>query len=382
MDLEALTAAIDELVGTEPTGVDGDDLRVLVRELSRVEAHLVKAVGEFDTWGTYALDGAKGTAPWLRSACRMQSGRAARLVKRARTLPALPVTSGAYAGGVVSGEHLDTLCGVRNPRTDDALSRDEGLLCGIATEHPFGVFSSAVATWEQLADPDGTEDSAEERRARRDVSLVQSFSGTWLGQVTLDPVSGAIVSGELDRIGQALFEADWAEAEARLGHAPQVADLRRTAPQRRADALVEMATRSASAPDTARRPAPLFSVLVDFPTLCGRVLELANGTAVTPGDLLPWLTRADLERAVFTPSGRVEVSATSRFFTGALRRAIELRDRRCRHPSCDEPAHRCEVDHIVEYARGGPTTQENGRMLCSFHNRLRNRERPPPDGAG
>ena len=32
MDLEALTAAIDELVESA-TGVDGDDLRVLVREL-------------------------------------------------------------------------------------------------------------------------------------------------------------------------------------------------------------------------------------------------------------------------------------------------------------------------------------------------------------
>jgi len=109
------------------------------------------------------------------------------------------------------------------------------------------------------------------------------------------------------------------------------------------------------------------------------VCELANGQVVTPGSLLPWLTQADIERAVFHAGGRVEVSATSRLFSGATRRAIEVRDRRCVHPTCEVPSERCQVDHIVPWAAGGPTTQENGRLLCGFHNRLRN-ERPPPSG--
>jgi 5-methylcytosine-specific restriction endonuclease McrA len=67
-----------------------------------------------------------------------------------------------------------------------------------------------------------------------------------------------------------------------------------------------------------------------------------------------------------------------RFYTGATRRAVELRDRRCTHPYCHRPLDDCEVDHIVTYAEGGPTTQENGRLLCSFHNRLRNQRPPPP----
>jgi len=29
----------------------------------------------------------------------------------------------------------------------------------------------------------------------------------------------------------------------------------------------------------------------------------------------------------------------------------------------------------VEYSKGGLTTQENGRLLCPFHNRLRNQRR-------
>ena len=48
------------------------------------------------------------------------------------------------------------------------------------------------------------------------------------------------------------------------------------------------------------------------------------------------------------------------------------------------------MDHIETYASGGLTTQDNGRLLCGFHNRLRNqrettrgeqRQRPPPSAA-
>jgi hypothetical protein len=86
---------------------------------------------------------------------------------------------------------------------------------------------------------------------------------------------------------------------------------------------------------------------------------------------------------------RIDVSVRSRFFTGGTRRAIELRDRICTHPHCYEPAETCQVDHIQTYASGGLTTQDNGRLLCGFHNRLRNqpegkgdqRQRPPPSAA-
>jgi hypothetical protein len=75
----------------------------------------------------------------------------------------------------------------------------------------------------------------------------------------------------------------------------------------------------------------------------------------------------------------VEISPTRRLFTGATRRAIEIRDRECTHPLCDVRATSCQIDHIQPWALGGITTQENGRLLCGFHNRLRT-GRPPPGG--
>jgi 5-methylcytosine-specific restriction endonuclease McrA len=92
------------------------------------------------------------------------------------------------------------------------------------------------------------------------------------------------------------------------------------------------------------------------------------------------LDEAYIERAVYRPDNRVEVSETTRLFTGATRRAIELRDRQCTHPYCDLPASACQADHIIPYTEDGPTTQENGRLLCGFHNRLRNGRPPPPGG--
>ncbi len=147
-----------------------------------------------------------------------------------------------------------------------------------------------------------------------------------------------------------------------------------------------MATRSRTAPADGIRPAPLFSVFVGYETLHGRICELENGTVLAPSALTPWMDSAYFERAIFSFGNRVDVSVRARLFTGGTRRAIELRDRICTHPYCYEPAESCQADHIETYAEGGPTTQENGRLLCGFHNRLRNqrqqqRQRPPPAAA-
>jgi hypothetical protein len=196
----------------------------------------------------------------------------------------------------------------------------------------------------------------------------------WFGDMVLDPVSGTIVSNELKRLEQALFDADWAEATERLGHEPTTSDLGRTPAQRRADALVEMAIRSRTAPAGGKRPEPVFTVLVGWETLKGRICELANGTMVAPGALVPWLDEARLERIVFDAKGRpIDVGVSQRLFTGATRRAIEVRDRECTHPTCDVPSEDCQADHIVPWSMGGPTTVDNGRMACGFHNRERHR---------
>lgn len=379
VDLDILTEVIDRLHGSDPsTYGDAESIQAAQRQLARLDAFVTKATGAFDASRNWEPDGAANAASWLAVRCRLPKAQARRTVRRARALRHLPDSTRAWADGDITAAQVDVIDGLRDDSTDDALVRDEEMLVAQAGTLRYDLFVRAASYWRQLADPDGAEEDDETRRGRRDVYLARSFGGMWLGKITLDPISGSIVAGELERLERALFESDWAAARERLGHEPTLVDLDRTSGQRRADALVEMATRSQIAPSDGRRPTPLFSVLIDYETLRGRVCELAHGTAIAPGSLLPWLDEAYLERVVFAPERRVEVSATARLFSGATRRAIQLRDRECTHRYCDVPAASCQVDHIVPFTAGGPTIEENGRLLCGFHNRLRN-GRPPPD---
>jgi hypothetical protein len=142
-----------------------------------------------------------------------------------------------------------------------------------------------------------------------------------------------------------------------------------------------MAIRAATAPKDGKRPAPLFTVLVGLETFLGRVLELANGAVITPGEAAEYLDGADVERVVFdTPKRVIEVGRTTRLFIGALRRAIEVRDRRCQGFACRTPADRCHVDDVDPVTNGGETTQDNGELQCGWHNRRKGGRPPPPCG--
>jgi hypothetical protein len=351
----------------------------LERELNRLQYAVSTSLASFDQWGEWALDGAKTAVAWIDTVCHLPKKEARAELRRGKALPGLPLAAQAWRRGDIGADHIDALVRVKRPVTDEALARDEALLVDYARTMKFAHFSNALDYWEQLADQEGTEEAALAQKARRDVYLVPSTGG-YLGKMNFDLIDGAIVANELQRLEKELFEADWAEAKERLGRDPRPHELARTSAQRRADAMVEMAVRSASARATPRRrPEPLFSVVVDYPTLAGRISQLEQGPAVAPGSLLRWLDTATFERIVFRPGNRIECSETSRFFTGATRRALEVRDLECCHEFCDLSAEQCEMDHIVPFSEGGLTTQENGQTLCSFHNRLRY-ERPPPDG--
>ena len=50
---------------------------------------------------------------------------------------------------------------------------------------------------------------------------------------------------------------------------------------------------------------------------------------------------------------------------------IEARDRTCRAPGCQRRALRCEIDHMRDHARGGPTLVHNLCCLCKRHHRAK-----------
>src|SRR5260221_6595017 len=95
-------------------------------------------------------------------------------------------------------------------------------------------------------------------------------------------------------MGGGLFEADWAEARERFGPNATSEQLRRTPPQRRADALVEMAPRSAAMPDGPRFTPPLLTILASYGAY-SKICELGDGTAIFPAEELPFQFACDIE---------------------------------------------------------------------------------------
>lgn len=375
--LAAADQALRRLADVDLDTLSGEELSghviAMQRLRGRLEAADAHTISRWHAEQTWRVDGAKTPAAWLSWKLHLPIGEARRRVRHARVCRDHPAIARAWAGGKIDRAHISTLLGVRTARTASAFEADHEELLEVACTRGFVEFKRRCDLWEMTVDPDGAEQGADADRAAREVHLNQSFGGMWFGKLTLDPISGDIVAGTLSAIEQELFDTEWAELKARLGRDPLATDLDRTPAQRRADALVEMATRARTAPADGRRPAPLFTVVVGLESFVGPVLELFNRTVVSPGTAATWLTRADIERIVFaSPSRVIDVGAQRRLFTGALRRAIEVRDRTCYHPTCDEPPDRPQIDHIRQASDGGPTTQTNGRLACGVHNRWRN----------
>ena len=167
----------------------------------------------------------------------------------------------------------------------------------------------------------------------------------------LDPLTGAIVARRTGAPRAGALRGRLGEARERLGDAATAHDLARTPKQRRADALRSMAERSAAKPADATEARVLLQVLIGHESV-ERLCELSNGTVLTPGQVLPVLDRADVERVIFDgPSKVIDVGVRRRLFTGGTRTAVHAHDRGCTHPSCDEPLDRCQIDHIVPWSR-------------------------------
>lgn len=335
------------------------ELRRVAARLAAVEAALIDRV---DTARPWAEDGYLTTAHWLASSDNSSVDHARGDVRLARRLRSMPATAAALAAGDVTESHARKLASLNGPRTTEAFAEAEEFLVGQARTMRWPDFAKACAYWLRLNTPDDPDpDKAD--RDHRHVALHDGLRGTGLLEGELTPVAKATVRGELDRLERELFEADWAEAKQLHGDATTVADLARTTRQRRHDALVEMATRSATAPAGGTRPRPRVSVLVGYDAF-KQMCELADGTLVSSATAASLLDEAVVERIVMDGASRVLDIGRARSFVGAARRAVEIVDRHCTGTGCDVPAERCEIDHIWRYADGGPTRPDNGQCHC------------------
>ncbi|MGH9113033.1 MAG: DUF222 domain-containing protein [Acidimicrobiales bacterium] len=378
-----VASAIDALGALDPDTLDDGELAETVVALHRQQARLAAAAtrltAALDSRGGWADDGSRSCGAWLARRCRLPVAQARAVVRLGRRLRAMPATGEAFAAGDITARHAGVLGSLNTGRTAELFTRDEAELVDDARCLSWPEFCVAIEYWRQHADPDGVERDATHDEALRRVHLSPGLRGTGILDGLLTPLGRATLAGALGRIEQELFDADWAQARARHGEHTTVAHIARTPAQRRHDALVEMARRALGAPAGGRRPEPLVSVLVGYETFAGRVCQLADGTVITPGTLASQLGEAWIERVVFDGPSRVIDLGQARRFTGAARRALEVRDQHCTHPGCDAPPERCQGDHIQPWSTGGPTSPDNGQLHCAYHNRWRWQHPDPPN---
>jgi Domain of unknown function (DUF222) len=357
--LELLSAGVDALLGVDVDALVDEDLAELVVGVARQEARLAAAKAQvlrrWETSAGWAADGSRTAATALARDTKTSQRTATAALHRARELASMPATAAALAEGRFSTDFVDLLARANRSWRDAVFADHEQLLVDEIAGLRYHQARRVIDYWCQHADAQAADDQAERDRASAHVHASTTIDGRVVIDGVLDAVRGAIVTGELNRLEHELYLAD------------KKAGVVRTASQRRADALVLMATRSTGATGTPARP--LFSVVVGDDSLA-RLCELGNGTVIAPGALLPWMCTAMLESVIFDGPTTIISVSRKRTFAGAIRRAIQVRDRHCQHPSgCDVPAEDCDIDHITRYAHGGVTAQWNGRIGCPPHNR-------------
>lgn len=63
----------------------------------------------------------------------------------------------------------------------------------------------------------------------------------------------------------------------------------------------------------------------------------------------------------------LDLGRSKRLHSKAQRKALRLRDRRCRAKGCTVPATWCEAHHLRPWSLGGTTDLDDGVLLCAFH---------------
>jgi hypothetical protein len=365
-----LRSALDELAAVDLDGLSEDALLDLVGELStaanRMAAALTSAVRAAEKREAYRRDGAVSMKAWLRGSCRMAPDQATATVSTGRRLEQLPQTAAAFAAGEISAAHARVITRAMTPgrlaKAAEAgidLAETDQIFAALARATAPHETARGVAAWVAGVDPDGSLDDAADTRRR--FSMASGMDGRWHLRGDLDAVGGEYLRTAL----AALMNGDRPAGDPR-SHA-----------ERQADALIALARGAldgGSLPDV-RGERPHVRVTIDWFALCAErgAPGVAGGSLGWAGPINPETARrlacdAAVARVITGPDGLpLDVGRAQRTSTAAIRRALEVRDGHCVFAGCDMPPEWCDVHHVVHWAHGGPTSCDNGALLCERH---------------
>ncbi|MFN8035192.1 MAG: DUF222 domain-containing protein [Acidimicrobiia bacterium] len=358
-----LADTVDELAAEDLGALDaaelGRSLAELRHQIDSLEAEWHRRLGTFDRRGAYRSDEHRSAQSWLRSRCHMAHSTAHEHVRVARALRTHAPTAAAFAAGDIGYRHVQVITRATAGVGREAAERGEQILVEAARSLDPGRLRRVALHWQHALDPDVVADAAAALHARRRVHLSSTLHGAWLLDGLLDAEGGAIVATALDALMR-----------------PLPGDTR-TAPQRRADALVELARRQLDGGGLPARGGerPHVLVTLDLQTLVRRAgsvaAELAWGEPIDAETARRLACDAGVSRIITNGSSRpLDVGRRTPTVPPSIRRALITRDGGCTHPGCDRPPEWTDAHHRVHWADGGPTSLENLVLLCRTHHRL------------
>jgi Domain of unknown function (DUF222) len=177
----------------------------------------------FDRRGLAEPDGFRTTKTWLQAFAQMPATVAHRLVKAARLLRRLPKLAAATQTGEVCPEQVQQVARLADQLSVEQIVEVEPVLADAAVALDPAGFATVCQRVLAHADPDGPDPGR--AFAQRSLSVTPA-GGVVLVRGQLDPEGGAALATALDAVMTPPSEGD-----------------ERTAGQRRADALVELARR-------------------------------------------------------------------------------------------------------------------------------------------
>ena len=309
--------------------------------------------------GEHLVAGNITAASWIASTCGMSITSAADRVCVGAQLASLPKVAAALSSGEISFQAASVLCHLRDRLGENRDGFDEEEMVGYARE--FSVFELRKLcrfAW-HVANPDGFFNEAEADFTRRYFHINQMPDGMFAVDGVLDPVSGAAWKTAVDVLAK-----------------PKGPEDERTAKQRRADAVGELAHHAMEQGTLPRRHSvkPHINLTMTLEGLKGEL-------GVPPADLdlsLPISIRTaeriacdcTMSRVLLADSMVIDVGRATRTVSAPTARALRVRDTCCRFPGCDRPVNFCSPHHIKFWARGGPSNLPNLLLLCYFHHRL------------
>jgi len=406
----ALRAAAHAAVAVAGRSLTARDLLAVEREWEQL--HRMIGAAQLDNLTAIdttraRIDGHRSVKTHTAHVLKLAPDEAGRRARTARALRALPQVAEALRSGRIGLCHARLLAAVHaNPRIKDKVVDRQEKFLRWADEETFDDFKVKVLDWERATDMNGGFKDNERNHANRNVRLINnSIERTWdlSGHYAAD--QGARLREILDHYVEIEYQADWAEARNRLGDAATVTDLKRSDAQRRADALERIFNDAAGAPRDTSRPPIVHNIVWSSDTYLALADLLGTDAAALDTHWSATLTDPKAQRAqwcnpdtyrcstldgvplepveqffsslanevrrviINTKGVVIDLGRKARLFTGSARLAAQLQHPHCIWPGCHIPTTRCEIDHLHDHAKGGPTNPNNGAPLCGFHNR-------------